>query len=121
MMAETLSKEHTNRWDQISVRGRRVLENLGVISVSPDALNPLEDAMPIALPHVQPPDTFRQALADNLSLAAHGQNTGPEIARPSKLRDGLAFGIAFGLVLAIIVALILLLHSQPARTDAEPE
>jgi len=112
MIVGKIDKKKCGRLGALLGRARRNLESIGVVAVPPHALDPLEDAMGSALPHIHPTDTFRQALAENLSLVAHGQKAGLEIERPRHLREGIILGVSAGLIAAAIAGLILLLHSR---------
>lgn len=70
-----------------------------------------------AMYRVRPAASFRDALQENLVLAAQQRASGLEIEYPKAFREGMILGISAGLLAAVVATLVLLFRSKALRAE----
>ncbi len=119
-MRERLEKGLWLVRQQLDERWKRLRDRLwmaGVLPYSPEGLEPLEGAMQDVLPPVEPSDSFRQGLRDNLAIAAQRRISGLVVEYPNPFRQVIILGISAGLVAATIATLLLVRRTRPVNVE----
>ena len=103
------------RFADLRKRAGDRLRTMGFLPCSLEGIQPLEGAVQNALPPVEPSTGFRQALRDNLAIAAQRKMSGLVVEYPSPLRQVVILGISAGIVAATIATLVLVRRARPAN------
>ena len=99
--------------------GEGLLQRIGVLPRPHPSYEPVEDAVQETLRPVEPSDTFRRSLREDLAFAAHRRGSGLIIEPFRPFREGLVLGVVFGFIAILGTTLLIALRPrQPARCSS---
>jgi hypothetical protein len=97
-----------------------LLQEIGVLPRPRPSYEPVEDVVQETLRPVEPSDTFRQSLRNDLAFAAHRRDSGLIVEPLRPFREGLVLGVVFGFIAILGTTLLVALWPRQHARRSPP-